>query len=146
MLCYTYALKDTAHINVGGGKRNFQTRLIAMFHSDTNQQVKDFVIKSFSCNDGTVRVIFATIASGMWVDCKGLTTVIHYGPSNDIDDYFQESGRAGRGMTSVCHALLLLYPGCLSSKSISLEMKQYCKNQLNILSSQFVVEKLWWYC
>ena len=47
-----------------------------MFHSDTDQQVKDFVMKSFSCNDGIVRVIFATIAFGMGGDCKGLTTVI----------------------------------------------------------------------
>ena len=130
--CYSTllnALKEKAHINTEDGKRNFQTRLIAMFHSNTDQQVKDFVMKSFSCNDGIVRVIFATIAFGMGVDCKGLTTVIHYGPSNDIVDYFQESGRAGRGITNVCHALLLLYPGCLSSKLISLEMKQYCKNQ-----------------
>ena len=42
-----------------------------------NKDVKDFVMKSFSCNDGIVRVIFATIAFGMGVDCKGLTTVIN---------------------------------------------------------------------
>ena len=68
----------------------------------------------------------------MGVDCsKGLTTVVHYGPPDDIDDYFQESGRAGCDTANTCYAVLLLYPKCLSSKLISPEMKDYCKNEAN---------------
>lgn len=134
-LCFSTvlnALKEKAHIDIDEGvRKDYKTRIIAMFHSDTDQDVKDHVIKSFSSCNGTVRVVFATIAFGMGVDCKGLTTVVHYGPPDDIDDYFQESGRAGRDTTSNCHAVLLLYPKCLSSKLISPEMKDYCKNETN---------------
>ena len=40
--------------------------------------------------------MFATTALGMGVDFAGVHTVIHYGAPRSIDDYFQESGRAGR--------------------------------------------------
>ena len=47
-------------------------------------------------SDGVVRVVFATTALGMGVDFARLHTVIHYGAPRCIDNYFQESGRAGR--------------------------------------------------
>ena len=65
----------------------------------------------------------------MGVDCKGLKMVVHYGPPDNIDDYFQESGRAGRNTTDIYHAVLILYPGCLSSSLVSPQMKEYCKNE-----------------
>ena len=46
--------------------------------------------------DGTIRVVFATNALGMGVHFSGVNTVIHYGAPNSLDDYLQESGRAGR--------------------------------------------------
>ena len=49
--CYSTvlnALKEKAHIDIGEtGRRDYKTRIIAMFHSDTDQDVKDHVIKSF---------------------------------------------------------------------------------------------------
>ena len=36
------------------------------------------------------------MALGMGVDFKGLDCTIHYGAPRSLDDYFQESGRAGR--------------------------------------------------
>lgn len=36
------------------------------------------------------------MALGMGVDFSGLTRIVHYGAPRTIDDYFQESGRAGR--------------------------------------------------
>ena len=46
------------------------------------------------------------------MDVSNIRTVIHFGPKADIDDYFQESGRAGcDGIES--NAILYYYPGCL---------------------------------
>ena len=59
---------------------------------------------------GFVGVVFATISFGMGVDCKGLHTIIHYVPPNDIDDYVQGSGHAGCDTTDTCHAILLALP------------------------------------
>ena len=59
-------------------------------------------MRSFSCPGGVVRVVFATMALGMGVDFKDLDCVVHYGAPRSLDDYFQESGRAGReGQQSV---------------------------------------------
>ena len=52
---------------------------------------------SMSQQDGVMRVVFATMALGMGVNFSGLTCTIHYGAPRSLDDYFQESGRAGRG-------------------------------------------------
>ena len=32
----------------------------------------------------------------MVLDVRRVHTVVHFGPANDVDDYLQESGRAGR--------------------------------------------------
>ena len=67
-----------------------------MFHSNTANHNKEVILKSMVEVDGTVRVVFATMALGMGVNFVGLNTTIHYGAPRSIDDYFQESGRAGR--------------------------------------------------
>ena len=44
-----------------------------------------------------VRAGFATMGLGMGTNFSGLTCTIDYGAPCSLDDYFQESGRAGRG-------------------------------------------------
>ncbi|KAL5497586.1 hypothetical protein EMCRGX_G014086 [Ephydatia muelleri] len=70
-------------------------RLFAMFHSCTDEHNKRVVMSSLSQADGVVRVVFATMALGMGVDFKSLDYVIHYGAPRSLEDYMQESGRAG---------------------------------------------------
>ncbi|XP_060557646.1 uncharacterized protein LOC132718053 [Ruditapes philippinarum] len=104
-----------------------RTRMYAMFHSKTQDDVKSSVLKSFSEENGHVRVVFCTVAFGMGIDVKGTYCVVHVGPSNSIEDYLQESGRAGRDGKSQSHAVLITYPRCTSG-NVSDEMKDYCKN------------------
>eukprot|EP00794_Sanderia_malayensis_P011601 gene11601-12795_t len=105
---------------------NYKSRLYAMFHAGTDEEIKGHVINSMGKVDSSVRVVFATTAFGMGVDCKDLYHIFHFGPPGDIDDYLQESGRAGRDNTQ-SHAILVLYPRCTSGK-VSQEMKVYAKN------------------
>ena len=69
-----------------------QCRLVGMFHSSADSLVKDIVLKMF-CAPSCLRVIIATVAFGMGVDCQDVTQVIHLGSP---DSYIQETGRAGR--------------------------------------------------
>ena len=57
---------------------------------------KKIIMESLSKEDGIVRAVFATMALGMGVDFSGLNRIIHHGAPRTIDDYFQESDRAGR--------------------------------------------------
>ena len=66
-----------------------------MFNAGTDDEIKSFILDSFTKESGTVSVLFATTAFGMGVDCKGLRLVIHYGHPDDVVNYVQESDRAG---------------------------------------------------
>ena len=101
------------------------TRLFAMYHSRVGEDEKQQIMQSILNPHGTCRVLFSTTAFGMGVDVPNIRTVIHFGPPADMDDYFQECGRAGRdGLES--NAILYLYPGCLIGH-VSNNMKEYCK-------------------
>ena len=71
-------------------------------------KISMIILQSMTNPDGKCRVLFATIAFGMGVNIPNIRTVIHFGPSADIDDYFQESGRCGREGTKA-EAILFLY-------------------------------------
>ena len=79
-----------------GAETISDNRLFAMFHANTPQHIKEVVLQSLTHPKGVVRIVFATIALGMGVNLRDVNTVIHYGAPLSIDDYFQESGRAGR--------------------------------------------------
>ena len=70
--------------------------LFGMFHANTPQYNKEVILESLTHPDGIVRVVFATVASGMGINLRDVNTIIHYGGTQSIDDYFQESGRGGR--------------------------------------------------
>lgn len=107
--------------------KDYIDRPFAMFHSQTSEEIKEHILDSFKTSNGSVRVLLATIAFGMGVDCVGLNTVIHFGPPSSMEDYFQETGRAGRdGKQS--YAVLVNYPRSTQSKIISKSMKDYIKN------------------
>ena len=105
-----------------------RSRLFAMYHKKTHSLVKKTIETEFCLENGTVRVVFCTIAFGMGVNVRGGNTVIHLGPSSGLDDYLQESGRVGRNKESA-HAILLRYKGCTRSRNISKQMKEYVKNK-----------------
>ena len=73
---------------------------------------------------GTVRLLIATIAFGMGVDCKGVQRVVHYGPSKNVEAYVQETGRVGRDGSQ--SAAYILYNGILVNH-IDGHMKEYVK-------------------
>ena len=81
--------------------------LFAMYHKKTHNLVKQTVETEFCKANGTVRVVFCTIAFGIGVNVKGRNVVIHLGPSSGLDDYLQESGRVKLGATK--QALMQYY-------------------------------------
>ena len=76
-------------------KNGYWNRIFGMFHLTTNEKIKREICKSFQDENGCVRVVLSSTSFSMGLDVRDVNTVVHYGPANDIDDYLQESGRAG---------------------------------------------------
>ena len=96
-------------------------RLVELFTSCTDNAIKNQIITSFT-QHSCLRVVCATVAFGMGVNCPDVRTVIHVGPPDDIESYIQETGRSGRdGHPST--AILLTKQ---LRHSIDKDMKEYC--------------------
>ena len=100
--------------------------VIEMLHSCTPASNKENILQSFQKQQGCVRILVATIAFGMGVDCKEVYRTIHFGPAKNVECYIQESGRAGRdGKQSTAY---LLYQG-MQLTHVEKEMKDYVKHK-----------------
>ena len=82
-------------------------RLVDMYTKCTEGNIKEDIVTEFSKPDGTLRVMIGTIAFGMGLDCPDVRQVFHWGPSNDIASYIQETGRCGRD--GFCSNAVLFY-------------------------------------
>ncbi|XP_068684218.1 putative ATP-dependent DNA helicase Q1 [Montipora foliosa] len=89
-----------------------------MFQSRIDELNREQILQSVS--DGSICVLIATIPYGMGIDCKDVKVVIHLGPSKNLEDYMQESGRAGRTSSEMCKSVLLY----------SSLMLKYCHDEL----------------
>lgn len=77
------------------------------YHAGLPDEVRDK--KQASWTSGETRVIIATNAFGMGIDKAEVRFVIHWEMPDSIENYFQESGRAGRDNKSA-YAVLLHSP------------------------------------
>lgn len=99
-------------------------RMIDMYTRAMSDAMKKKVLESFMKEGGTLRLVIATSAFSMGVDCPDIQNVIHFGPPTTGIQYVQESGRAGRNGQSSVAVLLCGNPGKNTKKC----MKSYCLN------------------
>jgi len=66
--------------------------------------------------------VIATTPFSMGIDCSDIRTVVHFGT---VEEYVQESGRAGRDGNSATASILYGKP----PKGASVQMKSYGKNK-----------------
>lgn len=67
---------------------------VGIYHAGLTKDVRESYQNEFK--DGTAPIIIATCAFGMGIDVPDIRAVIHYGIPGSIENYVQESGRAGR--------------------------------------------------
>jgi bloom syndrome protein len=71
-------------------------RRVDMYHRVLTTRKKEKMLATFCSKDSVLRVIIATSAFGLGVDCEDIQSIIHWGLPNTIEEYVQEAGRAGR--------------------------------------------------
>ncbi len=80
---------------------------VSVFHADLSDEEKKENQKEFL--DNNKKIMVATSAFGMGIDKKDVRKIIHIEIPYDIEEYFQEIGRAGRdGKHSDCYLILSL--------------------------------------
>ena len=100
-------------------------RLFDYFTSAIHTSVKDGILKAFVQPTSPLRIVIATIAFSMGVDTPNIRYVVHWGPPEDIEQYVQATGRAGRD-GKVSHAVMLFNKGL--KKHVDESMAKYCEN------------------
>ena len=83
--------------------------MVDMFISGTQADVKDTIMRSFKSSTAPLRIVIATIAFRLGIDCINVYQVIHLGPPDDIENYIQQKGCCGQDGKD-CHALMLYGP------------------------------------
>jgi len=90
------------------------------YHAGLPDELRDK--KQASWSAGKTRVIVATNAFGMGIDKADVRFVIHWDIPDSIENYFQESGRAGRD-NKPAYAVLLYSPADKTRLNDSLRQK-----------------------
>ena len=91
-----------------------------MFTSCTDAEVKTQIISSFTSKKAPLRIVCATVAFGMGIDCPDVRQV-----PEDTESYIQETGHAGRDGNP---ALALLLTTKYANRHIDKSMKEYQAN------------------
>ena len=67
-------------------------KLIDMYTRASTAEMKTKVIASFCASNALLRLIIATTAFGMGIDCPDIRVVVHWGAPAELESYVQESG------------------------------------------------------
>ena len=67
-------------------------RLVDMFTRVLTVNKKEEVLHSFSSLNGKLRLVIATTAFGMGIDCPDIRRIFHWGMPSTIEEYVQETG------------------------------------------------------
>ena len=116
-----------------------EVRLLDMYSGGTSTNVSDAIIKQFCSEDSCLRVVIATIAFGMGINCPNIRKIIHFGVPTDIETFIQQVGRAGRdGKSAEC---VMLVGNGVYKNFCNKEIKAYVSNSTecrhNLLFSNF---------
>jgi len=102
IIVYTGTRKDCSEI---ADKIRVYHRSVGIYHAGMSTEERKQAQDAYS--SGEVRVLVATNAFGMGIDHPDVRLVVHFRIPSNIDNLYQEMGRAGRdGLESTC---LLLY-------------------------------------
>ncbi|XP_057317213.1 ATP-dependent DNA helicase Q1-like isoform X2 [Hydractinia symbiolongicarpus] len=101
------------------------------YHADLQPELKSKIHRSWT--KGNLQVVVATIAFGMGIDKPNVRFVIHYSISKSMENYYQESGRAGRDDKKAWCILYFRFQDIFRQSSMVFTEKTGIQNLYNML-------------
>ncbi|GMF14567.1 unnamed protein product [Phytophthora lilii] len=90
---YVHKRSDTDDLVTSMQKRNPALK-VAAFHAKIPQQEREDTLQKWL--SGEIHIVCATIAFGMGIDHSSVRFVVHWNIPKSLENFYQESGRAGR--------------------------------------------------
>ena len=118
-----------------------EKRLFAQYHAPQTSAMKEMILAQMTSESSIIRIVFATVAIGMGVDIPHIREVIHIGPPSSVQQYFQETGRAGRDGLSSKALLYYNNRDIAKNRHVGEDMRTYCKLEHQCLR-KFLIEYL----
>ena len=112
--------------------------LMDMYTRGCSDEMRKKVLTSFMQPGGKLRLVVATMAFSMGVDCPDIVNVVHYGPPSSVLQYMQETGRAGRTNFSATALLLCNKPNKHAMQDIIEYVNNKTKCRREVLLRNFL--------
>ncbi|ETI38422.1 hypothetical protein L917_15093 [Phytophthora nicotianae] len=90
---YVHKRSDTDDLVLSMRKRDPLLK-VAAFHAKIPQQEREATLQKWL--SGEIQIVCATIAFGMGIDHPNVRFVVHWNIPKSLENFYQESGRAGR--------------------------------------------------
>lgn len=109
-----------------GSPSIFSNRLFAQYHAQYSKEYRNSLVKNLVSGTATARVLFVTVAFGVGIDVPTVERVIHIGVPYTMEEFFQETGRAGRnGSQAISTVYFNSYDISKGKRALEAIMRQY---------------------
>jgi superfamily II DNA helicase RecQ len=109
------------------GPNDDRNHMVEMYVMKTDENVKNNIVKTFMNPKGHIRIVFCSASFSMGLNLRHLDNVIHYGVPTDLDEYLQQTGRAGRDENHQAHAIVLHHSDAIKEKNFKPAIKNLVK-------------------
>lgn len=96
-IVYCYSTKEAEEVATGLQKKGVTAQ---PYHANLDLNYRTKIHKDWL--SGKVKVVVATVAFGMGIDKPDVRFVIHHSISRSTENFYQESGRAGKSHVLMC--------------------------------------------
>ena len=107
-----------------GTPPHYSNCLISVFTSVSTTHMRELLLQEFSTASTNLRLLIATTAFGLGVDCPDIQRVINWGSPSTLEELVQEAGRSGRDGRP---AEAILYPKAVGRR-VTKAIQDYQEN------------------